>query len=121
MDKQVFINGDLNDFYGFAPDPMPLRNQRWIDLLVKEYGKITDGMQIWMFYMPQKEISRDTVLIYPGTVNVTKDGDYEIVAREEDMKWLSELQEFGDYSIEDIIGNEWYQLIKEKYPERLKG
>jgi hypothetical protein len=35
------------------------------------------------------------------------------------MKYLSELEEFSDYALQNIIGEEWFNSIKKEHPELL--
>jgi hypothetical protein len=49
--------------------------------------------------------------IFPGIIKV--------INNESDMMYLSESGEFKNYSIEDVIGTEWFNSIKDRYPQSL--
>jgi hypothetical protein len=49
--------------------------------------------------------------IFPGIIKV--------INNESDMMYLSESEEFKNYSIEDVIGTEWFNSIKDRYPQSL--
>jgi hypothetical protein len=46
-------------------------------------------------------------------------GEFEIYVNESDMAYLSDSRAFNEYSIEDVIGTEWFNSIKEQNPELL--
>jgi len=110
--KQLFLHGNLNDLYD---GKMPLRNPKHIELLKKEYGDIYDGQSIWLFELTKHNGKYDPT-IFPGVIRLT-DGQLEIHIKESDMVYLSESEEFKGYSIEDVIGMEWLNSLKERHPE----
>jgi hypothetical protein len=63
--KQLFFRGDLNDLYD---GKLPLRNQKYIDALKKEYGEILDGQRIWLFELTKKRGKYDQT-IFPDKGN----------------------------------------------------
>jgi hypothetical protein len=112
--KQIFLRGDLNDFYD---GKFPLRNPKYMDMLKAEYGGIFDGQKIWLFEITKKNGKYDPT-IFPGIIKVINN-EFEIHVNESDMMYLSESEEFKNYSIEDVIGTEWFNSIKDRYPEAL--
>jgi hypothetical protein len=56
--------------------------------------------------------------IFPGIIKVINN-EFEIHVNESDMMYLSESEEFKNYSIEDVIGTEWFNSIKDRYPQSL--
>jgi len=113
--KKQFIRGDLNDFYDGR---FPLRNEECINAIKKNYGKIYDGLLIWLFDFTIKNGKYDPT-IFPGIIkNVGKTDEYEIVVDENDMKYLSESDEFKNYSIKDVIGEVNYNELFKQYPEK---
>ena len=115
--KQLFIFGDLNALggYGF----IPLRNPIWVEALKNEYGDIHDGLQIWLFALTEKNGKYDPT-VFPGVIrDINKQDEYEIVVDEKDMEYLSESTRFKGYTIEDVIGKEWYDEIRNNTPELL--
>jgi len=58
--------------------------------------------------------------IFPGEIrDVESSGECKVYVDEKDVIDLSQSKEFKDYSLEDIIGAEWFNSIKEKHPEWL--
>lgn len=99
--KQLFISGVDN----LEDGVMQLRNQTWISLLRKEYGKIDDGMKIWLAVDAKNNGLRDPT-IFSGIIrDVGVENEYEVLINEKDIKYLSESEEFKDYSIEDVLGS----------------
>lgn len=113
MKKQLFIRGDLNDFYD---GKFPLRNQKWIDAIKAEYGGISDGQKIWLFEVTERNGKYDPT-IFPGVIRITN-GEFEIHANESDMMYLSESEQFKGYSMEDIVGTEYFNSMKKHRPEK---
>ena len=97
--KQLFIKGDLN---ALENGMIPLRNSRWISILEKEYGKIYDGMRIWLYEMTMHNDKMDPT-VFPGVIkDLGKQDEYQILVDENDFEYLSESTKFKDYSIQDI-------------------
>ena len=106
--KQIFIRGDLNSLDGGI---IPLRNQVWIEILKREYGLINDKMRIWLYEKTQKNGSDDPT-IFPGIIkDLGKDDEYDILVNEKEMKYLSESKEFNNYSIDDVINNDYFKKV----------
>jgi len=101
-EKQQFIRGDLNDLRN---GKIPLRNQKWIDVIKTHYGSIYDEQKIWLFEVTKNNGLYDPT-IFPGVVKAIGD-QFEIIVNESDMQYLSECNEFKGYSLEDVIGKEW--------------
>lgn len=106
MKKQLFIRGDLNSLKNGT---IPLRNPIWIEMLKREYGKIYDGMDIWLY----EETRRGGVIdptIFPGVIRKTDVNDeFDIVISENRMKYLSESKEFKNYSVDDVINDIYFR------------
>lgn len=109
--KQLFIGSNLNDIYvkyGTDEEVMPLRNPVLISLLKKEYGEILDGMKIWLSANTKNNDKQDPT-IFPGTIrDIGKKDEYEILVDEKEMQYLSESEQFKDYSIEDVLDRSKY-------------
>ncbi len=117
MQKQIFIYCDLNKL--LYVDRYPLTNRIIIDQIKKGYGDIFDGMSIWL-YSPTFKNGKFDPSIFPGTIKRDNESrEMWIDAKESDMVWLSESEEFKDYSIEDVIGREMYEVYKRKRPDLL--
>ena len=115
MKKQLFIRGDLNSF---QEGNIPLANQVWIAVLKDEYGEIKNDMKIWLYEEVIKNEKR-LLLVFPGIIhdigkNEGEDEEYEIIVNESDMKYLSESEEFKEYSVEDVINRDRFE---KKYQE----
>lgn len=116
MKKQLFIRGDLN---ALQDNVIPLRNDIWIQALRREHGKITDGLNIWLFELTIKNGKYDPT-VFPGTIrDIGKEDEYEILVNDKEMKYLSESEKFKGYDLKDIIGEEWFSTIKKEHPELL--
>jgi hypothetical protein len=116
--KQLFIPFDLNSLMR-GGDTHPLRNQQSIAALRQEYGEIRDGQQIWLFALTMNNDKYDPT-IFPGTIRdigKSDEDEYEIIVDEKDMEYLSESEQFKGCSIADIIGEEWFNELKQKHPE----
>lgn len=119
LKKQLFICVDLNKLHGYEYDPVPLRSKEGLNDIINSYGEIKDGMQIWCFDLTKYKGKYDPTIfpgriIYPGV-----ESEYEIKVNEKDMEYLSESEKFKDYSVEDVIGKEWYEELKRTEPELL--
>ncbi len=116
--KQFFLSADLNDLMEDSRF-LPLRNQKSIEILRKEYTNIVDGLKIWLF-APTFNHGKFDPTIFPGIIkDLGKLDEYKIMVDEKEMKYLSGSEMFNKYSIENIIGNEWYNSIKKEHPEWL--
>jgi hypothetical protein len=114
--KQLFINGDWNDY---SDGYFSLRNPIWIKKLINEYGPLRNGQKVWLFYMALKN-NKAHLQIFPGEIrDVEPNGECKVYVDEKDVMDLAQSQEFKEYNISDVIGTEWFDLIKEKHPEWL--
>lgn len=110
--KQLFIYADLNDL-GSGEGFLPLRNLKVIDMLKQEYGEVTEGLKIWLFSPTYKNNTLDPTII-PGEIKKVKNtGELQIHVDEKDMEYLSESEKFKGYSIEEIMGKEWPESLKD--------
>lgn len=113
--KQLFIRGDLN---ALCDSHIPLRNPVWISILKNEYGPKLDGQNIWLYEKVVRDGKQD-LIIFPGIVknNSGISNEYLIQINEEAFEYLSESTEFGEHSIEEIVGLSWDNEVNEKFPE----
>jgi hypothetical protein len=117
MKKQTFIPVDLNKLP--YVERYPIMNQSTIDTIKNEYGDIYDGLKIWLYSDTYKNRKLDPS-VFQGIVRFNEElCEFEIEAKESDMVWLSESEQFKDYSIEDVIGKEMYDEYRKKRPDLL--
>ena len=117
MKKQTFIPVDLNKLPYM--ERYPIMNQSTIDTIKNEYGDIYDGLKIWLYSDTYQNRKLDPS-VFQGIVRFNEElGEFEIEAKESDMVWLSESEQFKDYSIEDVIGKEMYDEYRKKRPDLL--
>jgi len=95
-------------------DRYPLSNRIIIDQIRNGYGDILDGMSIWL-YSPTFKNGKFDPSIFPGTIRRDNEsGEMWMDAKEADMVYLSESEQFKDYTIEDVVGSERYRSLRDK-------
>ena len=70
-------------------------------------------MKIWLSADTDYKGKKDPT-IFPGIIrdigkNEGEDEEYEIIVNESDMKYLSESEEFKEYSVEDVINRDRFE------------
>ncbi|MGB9163281.1 MAG: hypothetical protein WCC41_02300 [Rhodomicrobium sp.] len=79
---------------------------------------IYDGLKIWLYSDTYQNRKLDPS-VFQGIVRFNEElGEFEIEAKESDMVWLSESEQFKDYSIEDVIGKEMCREAARRSPVR---
>jgi hypothetical protein len=80
---------------------------------------LRNGQKICLYYIGLRN-GKINLQIFPGEIrDVEPNGECKVYVDEKDVIDLAQSEEFKEYSIPDIIGTEWFDLIKKKHPEWL--